>query len=387
MNVGELFVSLGIKGGKEAVGVLNSVTGGLKRAASESLLLKASLFGAIYATQRLFDSSGKAGTALENFDASMEMSTKTLQQYQYVARQVGISNEEMAGTFQGLSKAFLDARMGKPNEALKPLSNYTGRMGQEEWKDLQDNPAEALQILQGFVNQGRDKELTKKLLTSMGIGGGVQAALFRNKFTPEALNAAPTYSESQIQGLDRSNAAWIRMFDKIEKSVGKLNAAKGEQIANDIGKIVDGFIKLGDALVTLADKLGLFDTITQGLNMAADLAGGNKGDVSATAREMYGDDSTESKLKVMAKYGLYGVASQFDKPQVIDSNLKNIILPLLKMLNTPPPGTPKREDVNKPSTVNQTNNFYGPANPKEIVPAFQSATQQALSCSNRGGGC
>src|ERR1700744_4238817 len=102
MDIGSLFLNLGIKGSEKTVGALTDVKKGLGELGSMSLEAKAGIVAAMYALEQLFATSGKAGTDLTNFNAITGESVKTLQQYQYAARQVGVSNQEVEGSFKTL---------------------------------------------------------------------------------------------------------------------------------------------------------------------------------------------------------------------------------------------------------------------------------------------
>lgn len=314
MNVGELFVSIGVKGANQVVGALGGVSRSVKETAHQSLLLKASLVGAVYATQRLFSESNKIGVSLTNFAAQTQLSTKTLQQYQYAAELVGVSNEEMLGTFKQLQGVMTEAQLGKISTALGQILRLTGSTDADLGKFAKD-PALFLQKLQGFATNERIPiGLRNKFLGELGIGAGVQGALFRGAFDPKILGRAPTFSSREIKGLDSANQAWVKMFKDIEMSVGRFNAANGAQIASDIGKIVNALLKLGDALTKLAKQLGLFEGLTALTSGTTDLLGGEKGGLSSATADIHGDASTVNKLKTLLNFLSYAAFGTYEHP-------------------------------------------------------------------------
>lgn len=262
-TVGELFVGLGVKGSEKTLGAISGVRQGLKDTASTSLETKAAILGAMYALQRLFSTSGQAGTNLTNFNAVTGVTMETLQRYQYVARSVGSSNEVMAGTFKSIQSVMTDISTGKglPADFGRVASKLKGGLTSSDVQKYKINPELFLQRLQDeYLPNEPDKGWAQKALTSFGVGdSNIQAGLFRKKFTQDMLNRAPTYSDREVKALDTANIAWSNLGTKIEMAVGHFNAKHGVQLVQDISKITDQVLKLVEAFTKLAEKLKLFE--------------------------------------------------------------------------------------------------------------------------------
>ena len=87
----------------------------------------------MYALGRLVNSTGKQGNELAHFNALMDTSTKTLQQYQYAAQQVGVSNEEVTGSFKGLQSSMTKILTGEAvPKGLARLAMVTGEISPED---------------------------------------------------------------------------------------------------------------------------------------------------------------------------------------------------------------------------------------------------------------
>ena len=99
MNIGELFVNIGIKGTEKTIQALGNVKSGLGAVASTSLEVKAAIIGAIYALERLISTSADMGMSLANFKILFGNSTKELQQFQNAGREVGLTFEETASKY------------------------------------------------------------------------------------------------------------------------------------------------------------------------------------------------------------------------------------------------------------------------------------------------
>lgn len=292
MNIAELFVNLGIKGTDKTVGALTNVKKGLQETASMSLEAKAGIIAALYALERLFATSGAAGTGLTNFNATLGVSTKTLQQYQYAARQMGVSNQEVEGSFKSLQSTITKTLMGEgAPKGLARLAQLTGELGQGDLLKFQQNPELLLQRLQQYAQKEKNAGLRNEVLKSFGVGDNMAAALTRGAFTQQSLAKAPTYSDKEIGSLDRANIAWSNLGNKIEMAVGHFNAEHGGQLVKDISKLTDQVLKLVDAFAKLAEKLKVFQVIGkafegwslifQGLNSSVDNVTKDKGGVAA----------------------------------------------------------------------------------------------------------
>lgn len=275
MNIAELFVNLGIKGSEKTVGALTDLRKGLNQTKEMSFEAKAALLGAMYALERLFAASGQRGTDLTNFNATLGVSAKTLQQYQYAARQAGVSNQEVEGTFRSLQSTMTKTLMGEgAPKGLARVAQLTGGMNAQDIKKFAEQPQLLIQKLQEYAKKETNTGLRNEVLKSFGVGEGMIAAFQRQAFRPDVLAQAPTYSEGQVAALDKSRAAWANVGNDIEMMTGKLNAKFGPQFATDIGKIVKEIGKLSDAFANLAQKTHLLDWMDKAFEGWTKLIGG-----------------------------------------------------------------------------------------------------------------
>lgn len=256
MKVGELFVELGAKGGDGLEKQLKTTKSTMGEVYSSSLALKAAILGIAYGLQQMMSSSAQAGTDLQNFNSLTGISVKTLQQWQYAARQVGVSNEEVAGSFKSVQSAVSNMLMGKgPIQGFDLVAQKVG-LDQNRLRDTEY----VLKQLQQFSQQVAP-DIGNQVLKGFGVGEGMTAAFRRNAFRPEMLAKAPTYSEGQIKQLDKVNAAWANLETKVKMAFGEFTAKNGLKIVSDLSKITTEVIKLANSLTILADKLRIFELI------------------------------------------------------------------------------------------------------------------------------
>lgn len=264
MNVGELFVNLGIKGSEKTVGQITNVRQGLKDTAGVALEARLALIGAMYALERLMSQSGQAGTNFTNFNALLGVSAKTLQQYQYAARQAGVSNEEVEGSFKSLQAVMTKTLMGEgAPKGLAQVARLTGGLTAQDIKRFAEQPQLLIQRLQEYASKEKNAGLRNEVLKSFGVSDGMIAAMNRKAFTPQQLQKAPTYSDKEVESLDRANIAWSNLGTKIQMAVGHFNALHGGDLVTDIGKITDKVLKLADVFMKFSESAKLFERINQ----------------------------------------------------------------------------------------------------------------------------
>ncbi len=293
MNIGELFINLGIKGSEKTIGALTSVSKGMGEAKNMSLEAKAGIIGAMYALERMFAASGAAGTGLTNFNAILGVSAQTLQKYQYAARQMGVANGEVEGTFKSLQSVITKSLMGQAPTGLARLANVVGDISSADMLRFQQNPELLIQKLQQYAQKEKNVGLRNEVLRSFGVGDSMIAAMARGGFNPGAINRAPTYGDKEIAALDRANIAWANLGNKIEMAVGHFNAKHGGQLVRDISMITEKVVILVESFVKLAESVKVFQLIGKAFEGWGKIFDGlnglvGKGGLSGFLKEMPG---------------------------------------------------------------------------------------------------
>lgn len=229
-----------------------------------SLQASAGILAATYGFERLTAASGAIGTGLTNFNALTGISVQRLQQYQYAARQVGVSNEEMASSLKSMQSVMGAVARGESNPAgVNFISPFVGGFDRNKIQDIEY----VMGKLKQFANNPAIADVQKRwALGTFGLGEGVITGLMRNAFRPDILKRAPTYGDKEIDALNRANIAWSNLGTTIEMAVGHFNAKHGAQLVHDIGNIVTKVEKLADAFLKIADRLKLFEILGKYIN-------------------------------------------------------------------------------------------------------------------------
>lgn len=256
MKIAELFVNLGVKGGDQAGKALTGVKTGLEGVKSMGLETKAMIAAVVYGLERMMSQSAQTGTDLKNFTTLTGMSAQNLQQWQYAARQAGVSGEELTGSLKAVQNSMTNMLLGKgAPEGMAMLANKVGF----DPKRARDTMY-VMQQLQKFAQQV-PADIGNNMLKSFGVSDGTIAAMRRNMFTDKNFKKAPTYSDKEVNTLNKVDVAWANLGQKIQMAMGHLTAKNGLKIVEDISKMSGEVFKLIDALTKLADKLKVFELL------------------------------------------------------------------------------------------------------------------------------
>lgn len=376
MNIGELWLSLGVRGADKTVGALSSIKKGLGDIGSASLETKAGIVAAIYALEHLFAASGKMGTGLTNFNATTGESIQTLQQYQYAARQVGVTNEETEATFKSLQAAMAKAASG--HGAGTEIGNISFALSKAGLGGIDAHDVERytkrsdlfLQRLQQFASSKVDvPDALKRQYLATFLSDNMIGAVKRQAFQPEILNKAPTYSNAEVHNLDRANIAWGNLGNHIEMAIGHLNSLHGGKFVEDISKIADKLLKLADAMIKLTDAFKAFTLLSKSLDLTT-IALGGIADIAAAPTAKEGKKIKTAEKGVKELFSLTPVSLLLN---IIDTH--NKIMKLGTDLPNPSPNSgnvsPKVNNNTFPAPshniIKVLDNLPSPENKKESI--------------------
>lgn len=259
-SIGELFVDLGIKGQQKTIGALTDVKTGLGEAKSMALETKAGILAIVYGLEQMMSASMQAGTSLSNFNTLTGISIDKLQEYQYVTRLVGGSNEEMAQTFKNVSDKM--AAYGRGEGDPRAL-RYMQSQLKEEFDPNRYRDAEyMIQQFQKFA-QLKDvgEDMKRWALGAMGLGEHVQVGLMRGMYNDKNFAQAPKYSKAEAAELDRMRAEWSKLATEIEMAFGHFNAKHGGEIIKFFKRMTKESEHFAESLLKISERLGAFEKI------------------------------------------------------------------------------------------------------------------------------
>lgn len=270
MQVGELFVSLGVKGSEKTVEAFTNVKQTMSGLATTSLETKAAIIGVLYAFERLLGSTGKAGENLVNFTSLTGMSAERIQQWNYAARQAGASAQEMQGSFMAVQKAMAETILaGKPPpEGFQFIASRVGI----DPRMVRDTEY-MMKKFQQFA-QSVSPDIANTMLQKMGIGQNVIAAMIQGKFNEKTFRQAPIISGNDARALNDMDKAMGNMLNKLQIMVEKFAVLHGNEImklVEDLGKLLEILLKIVGVLTKIGETLGIFkgiDWLVKGIDWA-----------------------------------------------------------------------------------------------------------------------
>lgn len=256
MKIGELFLSLGIKGNSKANRDLGMTVEKLGDIKSMSLGAKAGILAMLYGLQKITSESAKTGAGLSRFGEFTGLSTKKLQQWQHAAKLVSLENAEVEGSIKAVQATMTKMILGKgAPEGLNLLASIVDF----DIKKVRDT-FYVMEKLQEMA-QKAPKDVGNVILQSFGITEGMIAAMRKNAFVAKQFADAPLYSDVQIKKLTSVSTEWARLSNRMRVAMGLLTADYGIPIIRDIADTSKEVVKLVASLVQLADKLKVFEVL------------------------------------------------------------------------------------------------------------------------------
>lgn len=304
MKIAELFVGLGIKGDDDAGKKLKNVDKGLKDVQSTGYAAKAALLAVVYGVGQLIGASAKAGTELANFTDLTGISSTKLQQYQYVLRQVGGTNEEMEQTFKNVSSAI--ANMLLTGDAPKFAGFFSSEGIDVDMNRVEDTiyMMEKLQELSKSLSSHGHPAVANEILKSLGVDGNVAVAMKKGMFNASNFANAPIIGEQQLERLRRLNAEYGNFQKRLSMTGSQLALSVGspalkelnhaftsvEHFSTALGKLVKQQPAIGYILTALGGIAALtFAPVTASIVLLIEtLADLDKGKDSAIRKSLKG---------------------------------------------------------------------------------------------------
>lgn len=268
MKVGELFINLGLTGADATGKALGTVKTGLTGIRSISLETKAAIIGIFYGLEKLTSASAQWGTDLTNMTTATGLSTKAIQQWDYVAQKAGGSAEEMNSSFKNTQKILLDMQsgMGPPPAFLEDMMNSV-QFDPDKINDMEYFYSKA----QEYLSKLRP-EVAQKAAQSFGFGEHVGTGMQRGMFSQKNRDSAPIISDRTVRANDRVNQKWNEVAAKIKKAFADFTGAHGEELVKQVGDLAIAVMNLVEALQSLgiiSRALSGFKAIITGVTEAS----------------------------------------------------------------------------------------------------------------------
>lgn len=273
MKVGELFITLGMDGAAYVAKQLDGVKGELVEVAKVATYVTGGLTAALYAFRKLAEESEDTGASLKKFENLTGLSGDKLQRWQQLAVNSNSSAEEMAKTISGLqaTMAKMVLSQGLP-AGIEALGNKLRSMGREfDYKKFRDT-FYVMDKLREYARATKETpDIANNILGSFIPSTDVIQALRTSNFDLAKADPSRIYSDKSIDTLAKRGAAWSELLDRTQHSIGRMNIKYGGGVLKDTDALTASVLNLADAFLQLNEQLKIFNTISQGFNVLANI--------------------------------------------------------------------------------------------------------------------
>lgn len=245
ISIGELFVSLRIKGSDQATKALGNIKSGMADISTNGLAAKAAVLGVVYAVERMTAGAAQIGTNYKRFMDYMGTSSQRLQQFESAFRSVNGPVDQVAGTVEAMTDNLNKVKLG----VAAPPAGY-------KFIDVR-NAKDGFDVLQGMLNLIRSGTRTRPQLNiigeSLGISRDMMSSLYAMKGDFKDFGA--TLSDGTIKQLDHVNSA-LQALKKTLSDFGSKNVAIfGLPVISELRSAIKLFVALESVLVRFAGKI------------------------------------------------------------------------------------------------------------------------------------
>ena len=255
MNVGELFVKIGIQGSDTVGKSLSKVEDGLKNVGQMSLQAKAGIVAAIFALERMTLGAAEFGTSILHTTSALGINAQHLQSWQNQARKFAVSNDAVIQSFQALKKVSTDIMLGKGAPAsFKVIQSKVG-LDPNKMRDSMY----FMNQLQKFAKTV-SPDIASTMLRDLGIGEEMAQFLIRNKADMNKLHGS-ILSDKTLHSLERTNAAWMTLKQNMMLSLGTKLMGPTTFVVDKLNHFINGVGKISAAIKSASPEWKSFWTV------------------------------------------------------------------------------------------------------------------------------
>lgn len=260
MQVGELFVNLGIKGTDSAVSALSGVRKKLNDVTSTSWQAKAGILGVMYGFAHLASGAAEVGASLTQFNNETDASIDKLQRWQNVLRQSGVTSEETESAIREVQKRMAGMVLrGDAPEALTAFTRVVGGIPQDKINDPYYLFEKAREYAQRTKAGGVDAGISNEILSSLIGNQRVIGALRTNHGDINKVDTRDIYTGKQVAAQNKVSVGMSNIENRFEHGMGRIVAKFGPKMIGDISHLADQIVKMSDAFASFAENVHLLE--------------------------------------------------------------------------------------------------------------------------------
>lgn len=355
MNVGELFIDIGIKGAQKVGQALKGITTDMGDFSNKALLGKSAVAGVFYGIEQMMTKAADAGMTLERFTNLTGLNTDEVQKWQVVLNRAGVTADEVTSSFTQVASAVAKIKLAEGSNGFTPLMRYT--------KDFDfnkvDNPNYIYQKAQELT---RSKEIPisfqNEFLRKAGFSDQVIAGLRSATRSVDQIRPGEILSKATIKQNSAIKGDFLDLQRRFLLLESRTTSKYGRPIEQELGRALSGAGKLISVLEKFSQTSPNLAIAMTALSVAIGAAffPWTAAAIGLTAALSYFADPKNSLIGKLFEWrdGVdQKILGPFQKPYH----------DALEWLNKPHPFAPGVSNNSKPATVNQINNLYGVEHP------------------------
>lgn len=256
MTIAEFFVNISVKGGEKAAKSVATVQSGLKEVQISGLAAKAAIVGVVYGLERLTSLVSARGMDLQQFAIFTGKSAEALQKWQYLGRQFGVTNEDMASSIKNVQTAMTNMlTKGTAPEGLNRLAskvNFDATKARDVFY--------VMEKLREFARVTADQpDLANQALRSFGLSDSTIAALRVSRVELDNISKSEIFSDKQTQALARVDVQFSNFWNRLKMMSGQNVVLFGGEAIKRLNDAVSSLKEAGvglSKLIKLMPELG-----------------------------------------------------------------------------------------------------------------------------------
>lgn len=267
LKVGELFINLALKGSDTATKAIVGVKGVMKDLGSVSIETKAAILAALYGLEKFTGKAGERGMELKQFAQYSGLSAEKLQKLQYALDMSGVSAQDTEQSLLGLQNAMLKMQIGEG--APKGMQQLSKILGGNLDKNKLSDAFYMYQKIAEYLKKEKNLALANETASSFGLSPQMIQAMRTSNIDYNKVSSGKILSGGDINQLSKVNTQWRDFQNSLNIFGEKLVAKHGSKMIQDLNMITKNVLKLIDALLSLGDKLHVFEAMSGIISIVA----------------------------------------------------------------------------------------------------------------------
>jgi hypothetical protein len=228
VNIGELFISLGVKSESPKI---REFEGAMTSAMMKATAFIASLTGVSLQLGHMIDQSINTAVALQRFESMTGLSGQELQRWQIIAQQANVSTEDVSSSIIALQRNIAEIKLGRGNIAPFQLLGI----------DIQQSPFKILEQLQSRI-KGLNRAQAVNLISQLGLSPDMIRLLMLTKDQMDKMaTARPILSPEQEKNILKIKLAITQFQLAVKYTAESIISQYGPMIVKGIKVIADVF--------------------------------------------------------------------------------------------------------------------------------------------------